>query len=337
MPNLQSRTLWLDAPETLRFASEPVEKPQAGEILCETIVSAISPGTEIAAWKGMPPLRPGPIYPRVQGYCNVARVLECGPGCENISAGDRVLTHQSHRSHFVTSQDAILYRLPEQADARHIASAYLYHLGYHAVIEGGIRPGHRVLVQGLGVLGLTSVAMARQAGASVAALSDQAEPTRIAREVGASEVLTRSQLDQSLEAGGDAARFDVVISTVNGWDDWQRALAATARRGTIACLGFPGRGEDAPDRSPLSSEHFYDRQLTIKAVGLAPLAQDARGHLRFNQPDNIAYICGLIESGAIRPELLISGTFPAAEAETAYRQLASRDGSPVTYLLDWSA
>ncbi len=153
---------------------------------------------------------------------------------------------------------------------------------------------------------------------------------------GADGVLTRDALDTALETDGDSARFDVVISTVNGWDDWQRALAATARRGTIACLGFPGRGEEAPARNPLASEHFYDRQLTVKAVGMAPLANDARGHLRFNQADNIAFICRLIEKGALDARLLISGSFPAAEAETAYRKLVSRDGSPVTYLLEWN-
>ena len=337
MPQLLSKTIWLDAPESLRFADEPVAAPDAGEMLCRTEVSAISPGTEIAAWKGMPPLRPGPIYPRLQGYCNVATVLELGPGCAGLEVGDRVLTHQSHRSHFTASSDTVLYRLPAEADARHIATAYLYHLGYHAVIDGGVRAGHRVLVQGLGVLGLTSAAMAKQAGASVFAVSDQSEPSRVAMAAGADGVLTRNALDTALEIDGDSARFDVVISTVNGWGDWQRALAATARRGTIACLGFPGRGEEAPAHNPLPSEHFYDRQLTVKAVGMAPLANEARGHLRFNLADNMAYICKLIEKGALDAELLISGSFPAADAETAYRKLASRDGSPLTYLLEWSA
>ena len=44
MPQLLSKTIWLDAPESLRFADEPVAAPDEGEMLCRTEVSAISPG-----------------------------------------------------------------------------------------------------------------------------------------------------------------------------------------------------------------------------------------------------------------------------------------------------
>ena len=326
-----ARTAWLDGPGELRFAEEPLPAPGPGEIACETLITAISPGTEIAAWTGMPPLRRGPTYPRLQGYCNVARVVECGDGVEGIARGDRVLTHQSHRSHFNTRAGDALYRLPEGVDAGAIASTYLFHLGYHAILESGVRPGHRVLVQGLGVLGLTAVRMAAIAGAQVTAVSDHAEPAAIARAYGAREVVGRTALDQRGET------FDMVVSTVNGWADWQRALRSCARRGTIACLGFPGRGENAPAENPLTSEHFYAKQLTLKAVGLAPADNDARGHLRFNQRDNIAYLASAIADGIIDTAPIISGTYPAARLADAYAALVSRESSPVTFLLDWQA
>ena len=66
MTSLAARTVWLDQPGQLALREEPLASPGDGEILCETIVTAISPGTELAAWRGLPPLRPGVVYPRLQ-------------------------------------------------------------------------------------------------------------------------------------------------------------------------------------------------------------------------------------------------------------------------------
>lgn len=74
------------------------------EFIAETIYTAISPGTETAAFIGKEPLRPGSIYPRVVGYCNIARVLFKGKSILDISVGDIVLTFQSHRSHYISNK-----------------------------------------------------------------------------------------------------------------------------------------------------------------------------------------------------------------------------------------
>lgn len=70
----------LTAPRRLEFERQPLKEPAPNELLCETLVTAISPGTELAAYIGLPPLRSGLVYPRVQGYCNVARVRAAGSG-----------------------------------------------------------------------------------------------------------------------------------------------------------------------------------------------------------------------------------------------------------------
>lgn len=331
MSDLTSKTVWLEAPGKVVLREEPVASPGAGEILCETIVTAISPGTELAAWRGDPPLRPGVVFPRLQGYCNVAKVLECGEGVEGFAPGDRVLTLQSHRSHFIAAADSVLYRLPEDADANKVVAAYLFHLGYNAVLRSNVRAGHRVMVIGLGALGLTSVAMAALAGAEVTGVSSQTAPAEIAKSYGAATVFSREKAD----ALADSA--DVVISTTNGWDDFALALRAAAQNGTIACLGFPGRTEAPGNFNPLASEHFYMKQLRIEAVGWSPLENDARGFARFNQRDNIAFLARAIEDGRLDPVPIISGSYRGDDIAQAYTDLDARKDNAITYLLDWSA
>ena len=324
----EAQVVWLTAPHTLEVRTEPLAAPGMGEVACATIVSAISPGTELAAFTGQPLLRPGTGFPRLQGYCNVARVTALGAGVTGVAVGDRVLSFTSHRSAFNIAAADILLTLPADADAGRIATSYLFHLGYNAVLRGGVRAGHRVLVIGLGALGLTSVAMAAVAGAEVTALSDHAATARRALALGATAVVRRADT---------LPQADVVIVTTNGWDDWHRALQAAAPLGTIAVLGFPGRGQPAPDFNPLASEYFYVKQLRLEAVGLSPEAADSRHFLRFNERDNLAWIAGRIAVGRIDADMLISGRYPGVEIARAYDDLLARRGDPVTYLLDWGA
>lgn len=330
-----AQVVWLKAPGEIELRCEALRAPGERELLCETIVTAISPGTELAAFKGLPPLRPGVVYPRLQGYCNVARVVSTGAAVTAARPGDRVLSFTSHRSAFNLAEGDILYRLPEGAKAEDIVCTYLFHLGYNAVLRAGVRAGSQVLVIGLGALGLTSVAMARLAGARVFALSDHSQPAHVAREMGAAAVFGRSELPALKEAlGSDLA--DVVIATTNSWRDWDAALQLAGKLGVIAVLGFPGRGEPPGDFNPLDSQYFYNRQLRIEAVGMSPERPDSRGFSRFNELDNLAYLASEIQAGRLRPGLLVSGSYAGAEIANAYADLIARKSSPITYLLTWN-
>lgn len=285
----------------------------------------------MAAWLGLPPLRPAVIYPRLLGYCNVGRVLESGDA--HFAPGDRVLSFTSHCSHFLLRSDRVLLRLDPTDSADTVVCSYLYHLAYNAVLRSCARAGSRVLVIGLGALGLTSVAIAALAGAEVAAISDQPAPAALALKLGAEAVFTRAEERETAAWARSGA--DVVISTVNGWKDWQRGLRHAGQNGVIAMLGFPGRGEGAPTENPLASEHVYMKQLRIEAVGWSPESNDSRGFLRFNERDNLAWIVRQIRSGRIDPLNIVSGRFAGTDLASAYAALAERHMSPVTYLLDW--
>lgn len=330
-----AQVVWLEEPGKLALREEPLAAPGAREMACETIVSAISPGTELAAWRGLPPLRPGVAYPRLQGYCNVARVLETGAQVSSAQPGDRVLSFASHRSHHILAESDILYRLPESADADAVAASYLFHLGYNAVLRSGVRPGSRVAVVGLGVLGLAAVAMARIAGAEVVAVSSQSTPRAIAKGYGAMDCFGRNEADALVEALGGGA--DVVISTTNGWDDFGLALRIAGQNGVIACLGFPGRGQPPGEFNPLDSQYFYMKQLRIEAVGWSPEHDDSRGFNRFNERANTAFLAGLIESGRLDASPILSGRYPGASIAQAYADLDGRKDDAITYLLDWQA
>ncbi len=326
-----ARVAWLEKPGRLVWREETLGPPGAGSHLCRARVSAISPGTELAAWTGAPPLRPGPGYPRLMGYCHVADVVASGAGTERARPGDRVLSFTSHRSAMHLSDRDVLAVVPDGLDDAPAAVAYLFHLGYNAVLRADVRAGARVTVVGLGALGIAAVACASLAGAEVAAVSGQPTLRALARGAGARWTGDRSEA----EADSGAARADVVVLTTNGWEDLALAMQLAGQRGTIAVLGFPGRGLPPPTANPLPSAHFYMKQLRLEAVGASPEVPDSRGFARFNERDNLAFLLRALADGRLDAGPFVTHWMPGERLAEAYAALGRREPGQLTTLLTW--
>ncbi len=328
--------VYMNGPGEVEIRREALPQfPDKNHILCETIVSAISPGTELASYQGLPHLRPQVRYPRLQGYCNVARVIAVGDGVSRVVPGDRILSFTSHRSAMCIPETDVLLVLQPGDDADAIVCTYLYHLGYNAMLRSDVRAGSQIVVIGLGTLGLTSVAMAARSGAICYAVSNQKSAGQRASLIGAAASFQRSGIDRLIEALGPRLA-DVVVVTTNSWDDWELALQLAGRFGMIACIGFPGRAGEAIPRNPLDSQYFYTKQLRIEAVGLSPEHADTQGFLTFDERSNIIYLAQSIRQGILDVSVLVTGRLRGMEIAQAYQRLSDRTHDDVTLLLDWN-
>ena len=329
----------MTAPRTLvrQPLAMAADAPGPGRIVARTLVSAISPGTELAAYRGEPPLRPGPIYPRLMGYCNVAEITAVGSDVKTWRPGRRILTFQSHRSAFECRAEDVVCEVPGDMDAASAAVAYLFHLGYSALIRAAVLAGSRVAVVGLGCLGLTAVAVARMAGCSVTAYSDLAERDALALRFGARAVRRKAGLTEPMIAeDGGATGFDVVVDTSNRWEDWFLSLRLARKGGAVCVVGFPGRAQAAPSENPLASQWFYDKQLALIACGQLPETPVPVWENRFIVSRNCAYLMEQIRLGVLPAAGLVSKRVPAAELESVYRSLDQRDSGVVTAVLEWT-
>jgi len=116
LPTVETDVVEIAGPREVRFERETLVLEGMGprEVGAETIYSAVSPGTELAAYEGLQVLRPDRAHSKAVGYCNLARVLGCGDYVQRYRPGDLILTLESHRSHFVCGEDEIL-RDPSEA------------------------------------------------------------------------------------------------------------------------------------------------------------------------------------------------------------------------------
>jgi threonine dehydrogenase-like Zn-dependent dehydrogenase len=335
---LESEIVELLGPRSLHVRRESLDlsalKP--GDIAGRTIVSAVSPGTETAAYRGDAPLRPMKVYPRVVGYCNVAEVLACGRDVGSVRAGDLVLTNQSHRSSFVCDENRVLSIVPRSVPPAEAATTYLFQLGYNALIKGGAQEGQAVAVVGLGTLGLATTAVARYLGLRVVAFSDQSLDRDALDAFGVEQLYSKTggEAKAAVEGRVFEPAVDLVVSTSNEWSDWQLALALPRAGGTIAVLGFPGRNVPPPEFNPLSSQFFYDRQLRILACGFTPERGD-QGAPGFNLRGNCERLLGWMEAGKLPAKRLIAATVPWRDVGAVYERMAGRERGLLSVALTW--
>lgn len=337
---IPTKTVVLIKPLELVFEEGTIELDAIDddEIVAETVVSVISPGTEMAAYAGAPALRDNVTYPRLVGYCNVARVMSVGSKVERFRAGDLVLSFQSHRSAFRCTEDVIITALPDDDLTIRYAGAYLYHLGYNALLKSDFRPGYNVAVVGLGALGLGAVAMGAVGGGNIYAISGHEAGRKRALQAGAKVALDRkdASLLQTIDELTQGTGIDIVISTSNSWGDWLLAMKLARREGTIAVVGFPGRGEPLPEFNPLASNYFYYKQLRVIACGFSPDYELPAHDLRFTQQRNMAFLLDLIREGRLDTNVIVTEKAKWNEIESIYQRMLARDPDLVTCALEWN-
>jgi threonine dehydrogenase-like Zn-dependent dehydrogenase len=336
---VESRVVELLGPRQLTFTPQALDLGtlDAQSVAARTLYSAISPGTELAAWRGDPPLRPGPVYPRLVGYCNVAEVMAVGAEVQTLKPGDRILTGQAHRTAFICKQSTVIGRVPDALGSIEATTTYLFHLGYAGLLNGDFRPGHAVAVLGLGTIGMGCVLLADRLGGRVIALSNHPASLQQAQSLGIRRTWRKDTPDLARRlAEATDSGIDLVVSTSNAWDDWWLALGLPRKLGVISVIGFPGRGQPPPSFNPLDSRYFYDNQLRLVAGGYAPDVTAAPHDMRFTRPRNCAYLMELLTSKRLPARALIGSVEPAHRIEACYEALCEDRTSAGTVVLDWT-
>ena len=176
--------------------------------------------------------------------------------------GTRILTFESHRSYFGINENNILSAIPMNVSNENAATTYLFHLGYQNIINCNLIAGSRLLVIGLGCLGLTTINMGDIAGCEVYGLTDNDTSKQQAEKMGAKKVFNRFEIKNELNHE-NRVKFDCIIITSNNWEDVYIAMQLAPLRGKIGLLGFPGRDGELPKFNPLNLTTFIKSSLVL--------------------------------------------------------------------------
>jgi NADPH:quinone reductase-like Zn-dependent oxidoreductase len=173
------------------------------------------------------------------------------------------------------------------------------------VVEGHIKPGDSVLIQGTGGVSLFALQFAKLAGAAVIALSSSEEKLTRLKSLGADDVLNYREFPfwgrRVMEITGGSG-VDHVVELVGG--DLTDSLKALRTGGNIYVIGALGG----------QSVNYSARAIIGRNAHVIGLTVGSRSHLR----DMIKSI----ERSGLKP--VIDRVFPFEEISHAFRHLEAR-------------
>jgi len=233
-----------------------------------------------------------------------------------------------HQSAFLARSSALMVPVPDGVSSEQASLAYLAQLGMAALRQARYETGESIAVVGLGVIGLGTVAVARAMGAAVTAVANSPLRGNVASRIGAQTVYIVGQ-------GSAPSEIDLAVLTANPWSAFRLSVEMVRYGGRLSILGFPGRGEPAPDFNPLDPKWFYGKQLTLIGAGFSPRVDCRPSEIRFNLRRNLEYLFSLMATGAICLEPLITHRIPAEDMRDAYELAKHHSKSLVAAVFDW--
>lgn len=214
-------------PYEIEIVDSPLPAPEADEALVKARVSAISAGTEQLVYRGrfpstlpvdatIPALARPFGYPLAYGYASVGQVVEVGRSAQKELLDRRVFCFHPHESHYTISQGQLIL-LPDDIEPADAAFLAAMETAVNFLMDGQPVIGEKVVVFGLGVVGLlTTALLSRLPLGNLIALDPYALRRETAEIAGARIVLDPDAADlqdiakQSLKSAGGAAGADLV-------------------------------------------------------------------------------------------------------------------------------
>ena len=291
-----ARAFWARPPETGTIRTAELAPPTDGELLVETIYSAISRGTESLVHQGRVPENqydamrapfqegwfPGPVK---YGYMNVGRVASGPDG----AAEKTVFCLYPHQTAYVVPQDAVI-AVPDEVPAARAVLAANMETALNAVWDGRLERSDRVAVIGAGVVGcLIAYVATRRCGAEVDLIDIDAAKAPIAEALGLPFCTPET-------AGRD---FSHVFHASGSDDGLQLALSIAGFEAEIIELSWFG---DRQVSLPLG-EHFHSRRLVLRSSQVGHVAPAFRD--RWTRRDRLEHALSLLADPAL--DVLISG------------------------------
>ena len=274
------------------------------------------------------------------GYCNAGVVLEVGAGVSEFKPGDRVVSNGSH-AEIVCVPKTLCAKIPDGVSDEQAAFTVLSSIGLQGIRLVQPALGEKVVVFGLGLIGLVTVQLARASGCEVLGVDINPDRTRMAESFGAKTInATEGDPITAAAAWTEGKGADAVLITASAKTDEivHQAAEMCRKRGRIVLVGVIGLN--------LRRSDFYEKELTFQvSCSYGPGRYDENyeqggqdypyGFVRWTEQRNFEAILGSMKSKQLDLDGLITHRFQFDQAPKAY-ELVSNDRSAVGVILKYS-
>jgi 2-desacetyl-2-hydroxyethyl bacteriochlorophyllide A dehydrogenase len=342
--SLVRRALYFTGPRQVELRQEPMASPGPGEVLVQTLASAISAGTELLIFRGQAPAdMPADVrlpalggtleFPLKYGYAAVGRVRQAGSGVDSSALGRAIFAFQPHQTHFTIRWD----------QAQVLADGFTPEEGLflpnaetavNLVHDGRPLPGEQVAVFGQGVVGLlTTALLARLALSSLVTLDRHALRRQASLDIGAHHTFdptldeTPARLLEALQARSDYAGADLTYELSGDPTALDQAIGATGFDGRVVIGSWYGTKPTSLDLGG----RFHRSRIRLISSQVSTLAPELSG--RWTHSRRLRTALAFLET--VRPARLITHRLPFHRAAEAYQLLAERPQEAIQVVLTY--
>jgi polar amino acid transport system substrate-binding protein len=276
--------------------------------------------------------------PVAPGYATAGIVLAVAPGVDDVGVGDRVAcagaTYATHAEINYVPRNLVV-PVPRRGTADYVgfdeaAFTTVGAIALHAVRLGAPEIGQRVVVIGLGVIGLLATQILHAHGCRVFAIDLNPARCDLSRALGADEAMgpIGAEAIVSRWSGGLGADLVVVAASTRDSDPAVMAAEIARDKGRIVAVGATGL--DLPRRT------LYQKELSLvvsRSYGPGRYDPDyeERGHdyprayVRWTERENMRAFLDLVAEGRVDVRPLVSHRYDIERGAEAYDTLESSD------------
>jgi len=316
----ECKKIYFTAPGKVEIRQSSLPPLTQGQVLVETICSAISPGTEMLVYRGQFPkdladahdtLSSGLKYPLAYGYASVGKVVKISKEMRHRWLGRLVFAFQPHTSHFIATPDELL-PLPEGMTPETACFLPNMETAVNFLQDAAPLLGEKVLVFGQGIVGLLTTALLAEFPLASLVTCDRYPLRREASlSLGVSTALApstsdfREQVRKLLPSGADLSlELSGSPAALND------AIALTGYGGRVVIGSWYGEKEAMLD---LGGD-FHRSRIKLIASQVSTIAPGLRGRWDKARRFEVAWEA----LARTQPQKWITHRFPLEEAKKAY-------------------
>jgi 2-desacetyl-2-hydroxyethyl bacteriochlorophyllide A dehydrogenase len=341
---MERQALYLTAPRQVALQSEPLPSPAFGQVLVQTIFSAISPGTELLVYRGLAPadlardetitaLAGDFSFPLKYGYAAVGQVMELGRGVAPGWEGRLVFAFHPHESHFLATPDELL-QLPADLTPDDAVFFPNMETAVTFLLDGQPLMGEQVAIFGQGIVGLLLTALlSRWPLSSLVTLDLYPKRRLLSEDLGAHVSLdpaaldTMARLAACLQGAGPYPGADLCYEISGNPAALDQAIAATGFSGRVVIGSWYGL-----KRSDLNlGGRFHRSRVRLIGSQVSSIAPELTG--RWNKTRRYHATWEMLAQ--VKPARFITHRFPLAQAAQAYELIDQHPEDVIQVILTY--
>jgi threonine dehydrogenase-like Zn-dependent dehydrogenase len=334
---------YITGPEEITLVDEPVPEPGLGEAQVKITHTAISPGSNVYAFRNaMSGIPTGPQENNRQDcvYMGSGIVTKLGEGVVGLAIGDAVALSGNGHAEYAVLPANRAYRLPPGVDPKSASVSYLAGWAVSALHLGRYTVAENVVVVGMGLVGASAALVADMAGARVVGID--VDPDRLAFAETLGLGLVAAPDDERIRDYLGERGADLILETAGVWAGFQTAFDLARDYSRIALMGIY---RDLPTAETAIGLHqmlyrfpskLHYQKIEIVGCGYDPETALPGSNYTFTRDSNYVYLLEQIGRGKLPIEKLVSDVFRPEEVQSVFERFAAGDKTLIGAVFDWT-